>query len=63
MINAIIGDIDTGLAPLLLAVATVLSGGFDTVNVIRGTMDILRDFSGGQLAPGQGGNKCGGVSS
>ena len=61
MINAIIGDIDTGLAPLLLAVATVLSGGFDTVNVIRGTMDILRDFSGGQLAPGQGGNKCGGV--
>ena len=61
MINAIIGDIDTGLAPLLLAVATVLSGGFDTVNVIRGTMDILRDFSGGQLAPGQGGNKCGGL--
>lgn len=61
MINAIIGDIDTGLAPLLLAVATVLSGGFDTVNVIRGTMDILRDFSGGRLGPGQGGNKCGGL--
>ena len=60
MINAIIGDIDTGLAPLLLAVANVLSGGFDTVNVIRGTMDILRDFSGGKLGPNQSGNKCGG---
>ena len=61
MVNAIIGDIDTGLAPLLLAVATVLSGGFDTVNVIRGTMDIIRSFSGGLFGPNQGSNKCGGV--
>ena len=61
MINAIIGDIDTGLAPLLLAVATVLSGGFSTVNVIRGTMDIIRTFTGGLSSPGQSSNKCGGV--
>lgn len=61
MVNAIIGDIDTGLAPLLLAVAKVLSGGFDTVNVIRGTMDIIRTFTGGGFGPNQGTNKCGGV--
>ena len=63
MINAIIGDIDTGLSPLLLAVATVLSGGFDTANVIRGTMDILRDFTGGLFGPNQGSNKCSGTIS
>ncbi len=61
MINAIIGDIDTGLAPLLIAVATVLSGGFNTVNVIRGTMDIIRDFTGGLSGPNQSSNKCGGT--
>lgn len=61
MVNAIIGDVDSGLAPLLLAVATVLSGGFDTANVIRGTMDIIRTFTGGGFAPGQSSNKCGGV--
>ena len=61
LINAIISDVDTGMAPLLGAVAKILSGGFDTANVIRSGVDIVRSFAGALNSPGQGSNKCGGL--
>lgn len=61
LVNAIISDIDTGMAPLLSAVAKILSGGFDTANNLRSNIDLLRSFAGALTAPGQSSNKCGGM--
>lgn len=61
ILNSIIDEIDTRIGPLLQAVITVLSGGFNAASSIRGTSDIVRDFAGGLLGAGQGGNKCGGL--
>lgn len=61
LVNSIINDIDTGIGPLLAAVAAILSGGFSAANSIRSTIDIVRDFAAGLLSRGQGGNKCGGM--
>ena len=60
IVNAIINDIDRGLQPLLNAVAEILTGGFAATNILRSSLDIVRDFSGGLLSVGQGANKCGG---
>lgn len=60
LVNAIINDIDKGLQPLLNAVAEILTGGFAATSVLRSSVDIVRDFSGGLLSVGQGPNKCGG---
>ena len=61
LVNSIISDIDTGILPLIGAVASVLSGGFDAANAIRSTVDLVRSFAGGLTGPNQGGNKCGGM--
>ena len=61
ILNSIIDEIDTRIGPLLQAVITVLSGGFNAASSIRGTADIVRDFAGGLLGAGQGGNTCGGL--
>ena len=61
LVNSIINDIDVGMAPLIAAVAAILSGGFDTANSIRTTIDLVRSFAGGLTGPKQGGNKCGGL--
>ena len=61
LVNSIIDDIDTGMLPLLGAIAKILSGGFDTANNIRSTVDLVRSFAGGLTGPNQGGNKCGGL--
>ena len=60
IVNAIINDIDRGLQPLLNAVAEILTGGFSATSILRSSVDIVRDFSGGLLSIGQGPNKCGG---
>jgi len=60
LVNAIINDIDRGLQPLLNGVAEILSGGFAATSILRSSVDIVRDFSGGLLSVGQGPNKCGG---
>lgn len=61
ILNSIINEIDGRIGPLLQAVITVLSGGFNAAESIRGTADIVRDFAGGLLGAAQGGNKCGGL--
>ena len=61
LINSIITDIDAGMIPLLAAVAKILSGGFDTADAIRSSIDLVRDFAGGLLGVNQGGNKCKGL--
>ena len=61
LVNSIIGDIDSGLDPLLDAVAKILSGGFNTVSTIRSSLEYLKDITGAFLSAGQGGNKCGGL--
>lgn len=58
IVNAIIGEIDKGIQPLLNAVSVILSGGFAIANVIRGSIDIVRSFAGGLLGASQGANKC-----
>lgn len=61
LVNSIIQDIDLGIDPLLRAIQVILSGGFTADNAIRSSIDIVRDFGGGLLAPKQGSNKCGGL--
>jgi hypothetical protein len=61
LVNSIIGEVDSAISPLLKAVAKILSGGFDIASKARSTANIVRDFGGGLLAGGQGGNKCGGL--
>lgn len=61
LVNSIISDVDAGMAPLISAVAKILSGGFDTANNLRSNVDLLRSFAGALTAPGQSGNKCGGM--
>lgn len=61
IVNSIISEIDVRISPLLQAVAIILSGGFNAVNGLRATADAVRDFAGGLLGFGQGGNKCGGL--
>lgn len=61
IINAIIDEIDSGISPLLQAVSTILSGGFNIVSTIRSVVDVVRSFAGGLLGLGQGGNKCSGL--
>ena len=61
LINSIINDIDVGIFPLISAVASVLSGGFNAANAIRSSIDIVRDFSGGLLAAKQSANKASGL--
>ena len=58
LVNSIIGDIDAKISPLLSAVAKVLSGGFDVVNELRSSIDIVKDLAGGLLASNQSANKC-----
>jgi hypothetical protein len=61
LVNSIINDIDSGIAPLISAVSAILSGGFGAANAIRSSIDIIRDFAGGLLGKNQGGNKCSGL--
>lgn len=61
LVNSIISDIDNALNPLLDAVAKVLSGGFNTASTIRGSLEFIKDLTGGFLSSNQGGNKCGGL--
>ena len=61
IVNAVIDDIDSGMIPLLAAIATILSGGYDSANTLRSSVDMLRNFAGGLLGSGQGGNKCSGL--
>lgn len=61
LVNSIINDIDSGIGPLIGAVSAILSGGFATVDAIRSSLDIIRDFAGGLLGANQGGNKCKGM--
>ena len=58
LVNSIIGQVDTRLAPLLDAVQKVLAGGFNVASTIRSSIDIISDLAGGLLASDQGGNKC-----
>ena len=58
LVNSIIGEIDDKISPLLGAVAKVLSGGFDVVNQVRSSVDIVKDLAGGLLSSSQSANKC-----
>lgn len=58
LVNSIIGEIDAKISPLLSAVAKVLSGGFDVVNQVRSSVDIVKDLAGGLLSSSQSANKC-----
>jgi len=58
LVNSIIGEIDSKISPLLGAVAKVLSGGFDVVNEVRSSVDIVKDLAGGLLSSSQSANKC-----
>lgn len=61
IVNIIIDEIDSGMVPLLAAIAKILSGGVDAGDVLRSTVDMLRNFVGGMLGQNQGGNKCSGM--
>lgn len=62
IVNDIISRTDDGMGPLLNAVNTILSGGFNVVNAARSGVDLFTDLTGGLLSIGQGGGgKCGGT--
>ena len=61
LVNAIIGEADSKLGPLINALSKILSGGFGVANNIRSTLDIVKDLAGGLLSASQGANKCRGT--
>ena len=61
IVNLIIDDIDAGMAPLLQALAIILSGGFSSAEALRSSVSMLRNFIGGFLGGNQAGNKCSGL--
>ena len=61
LVNAIIGEVDTKLGPLIDALSIILAGGFSVATNIRSGIDIVKDLAGGLLNASQDANKCRGL--
>lgn len=61
LVNAIIGEVDSKLGPLIDALSIILSGGFSVASNIRSGIDIVKDLAGGLLNASQDANKCRGL--